>query len=123
MQKRAPDTYFESKLLGKRVCKWTIPQAIGGLVYYVGITQRSFGERMAEHFKEHCAGAYHLNDPEMLQKGIRKCVWPGLYDRNYKKTVAELSEHYGALIPLILRLIDLYRFYLAPIETDQRTLE
>ena len=102
---------------------WTVPQSEGELIYYVGITERSFKKRMEEHFKEHCAGAYHLNEPEALRNGTRKCLWPGFYDRKDKKGIADIVEIYGAFANIIVDLLHTYRFYLAPLVLETRRLE
>jgi len=102
---------------------WTVPQSERELIYYVGITGRSFHKRMEEHFKEHCAGAYHLNEPEKLRNGNRKCIWPGFFDQTNKKNIAELVENYDNYARIIVDLSHIYRFYLAPLELENRKLE
>lgn len=102
---------------------WTVNTGKGELVYYVGETGRSFATRMTEHFKEHMAGRYHLYKPEEFARGLKVLLWPGAYDPTTKTTVAEFLDNYDALKDALLRLAQMYRFYIAPIEGDKRLRE
>ncbi len=100
---------------------WTIEYNGSELVYYVGETGRSFKQRLTEHFQQHCSGAYHLYDPAQFTKGEKKCLWPGRYDPNHKTSVKDFINQAENLFPVIIRLFQIYRFFLAPIECDKRT--
>src|SRR6266498_939179 len=54
---------------------WTVQLEEGELVYYVGKTNRSFSQRMKEHFEKHLAGFYHVYSPAEFRKGERKPMW------------------------------------------------
>lgn len=102
---------------------WTVETELGELVYYVGQTGRSFSVRMAEHFKEHFSGGYHLYSPGEFVKGTKNLLWPGRYDPERKTTVAEFVQNYDALTGPIEKLTRLYRFHVAPLECNRRLRE
>ena len=79
---------------------WSVEVESQDVIYYVGLTQRTFAERFLEHFKEHASGGYHLYDPIEFAAGRKVQLWPA---------VAALAK--------------LYRFHLAPLSLDQRSLE
>ena len=105
---------------GSGIYLWTVPQDSYELIYYVGETGRSFATRMQEHYKEHAAGFYHLNDADALMQGRRVMVWPGLWDVGERPTRASCVEQFPKLAPLIATLSRIYRFYVAPIECPTR---
>lgn len=100
---------------------WTVPLPEGHLVYYVGETGRSFATRLREHYLEHAAGMYHLYEPDAFARGEKSMVWPGLWDREDRKTVQECIEAYPQLAPTIAKMTSVLRFFLAPMDCDQRT--
>jgi hypothetical protein len=107
----------------KGIYLWAVNIEAGYLIYYVGITARSFSERMKEHLKEHFAGFYHLNKSAEFKKGIRKPIWPGMYDVEKKISLIELASHHAILSGEIYELAKIYRFFIAPIDNDKRLIE
>lgn len=75
----APSIFESSVGRASGIYLWTVPQDGYELIYYVGETGRTFATRMQEHYKEHAAGFYHLNDADALTQGRRELVWPGLW--------------------------------------------
>lgn len=118
-----PSIYNTDAGRGSGVYLWTVSHEEGELVYYVGMTGRPFAQRMSEHFKEHSSGGYHLNSPEPLRRGVRKCLWPGRYDANTKTTVSEFISRLENLWPAIVDLAKLYRFFVAPMTCSRRVVE
>jgi hypothetical protein len=100
---------------------WAVPQQQDELVYYVGETGRSFATRMAEHYKEHAAGFYHLNSPEELSRGRRVMLWPGHWDREHPASVVDCIRQSHELASTIRVLSHLYHFYVAPLDASTRT--
>jgi hypothetical protein len=106
---------------------WTVrlEEENGELVYYVGKTNRSFSQRMREHFKEHLAGFYHVYSPEEFRKGKRnpEAMWGGMYLRHRSPAIVELAKIYPTISSQIIELANTYRFFIAPIYANQRILE
>lgn len=102
---------------------WTVPQQNDEMIYYVGKTGRSFATRMKEHYKEHAAGFYHLNEVEALRSGQRRMVWPGLWHVGERQTPANCVRRLLDLAPLIDALSRTYRFYVAPLQCTDRLRE
>ena len=112
---------FDSTVAAKAgVYLWTVATPTGEFIYYVGETGRSFGTRMFEHLKEHLAGAYHVFDPVALMRAEKKELWPGLYNRDRARLLPELLLRFDELAAPIARLVDVYRFHLAPTDADPR---
>lgn len=115
---------FASDISQKRgVYLWTVSVGSIELIYYVGETGRSFGARMLEHFREHCSGGYHLYSPVDFRRGAKVPLWPGRYDSHAKTSVTDFIDKANDLWPVILELIDIYRFFCAPLELDRRMRE
>jgi len=102
---------------------WTVKIEEGELVYYVGKTHRHFSQRMREHFKEHLAGFYHVNSPPEFKRGQRISLWDGMYLRHKSPNPAELVRIYPAISSEIIDLARIYRFFIAPLEVENRILE
>lgn len=106
---------------------WTVrlEEENGELVYYVGKTNRSFSQRMREHFKEHLAGFYHVYSPEEFRKGERnpEPVWRGMYLRHRTPAIVELAKIYPTISSQIIELANTYRFFIAPLNANRRILE
>ena len=104
---------------------WTVQleEDGGELVNYVGKTNRSFSQRMKEHFKEHLAGFYHVYSPNEFRKGERKTIWGGMYLRHKTPSLLELAKVYPAISAQIIELANIYRFFIAPVDVSQRVLE
>ena len=119
----APSLFEDA--IGKKsgIYLWTIETEEGYLVYYVGQTGRTFSQRMKEHFKEHLAGFYHLNDPDEFRMGRRVSIWPGLYDVEAKISLPTLGKKHSELSNNIYRLAKQYRFFFAPIKAETRVIE
>jgi len=102
---------------------WTVRIDEGELVYYVGQTGRSFSERMTEHFKEHMSGGYHLYEPGEFSRGRKVQLWPGWYSMGRQRHLSVFMQRLPELMPAIVHLAKLYRFYLAPMTCERRLLE
>jgi len=102
---------------------WTVEISAGELIYYVGITSRSFSQRMKEHFKEHFAGFYHLCSPNEFVRGEKIYLWNGMYGATGEKSLQEFVRRYSELSEAIIKLAETYRFYVASLKSDKRILE
>lgn len=116
----APSIFESTSGRSAGIYLWTVPQDGYELIYYVGETGRSFATRMQEHYKEHAAGFYHLNDVAALMDGRREMVWPGLWHAGERPTPSSCVRHLLELSPLIAALNQTYRFYVAPVECPRR---
>ena len=116
----APCIFEESIQKKSGIYLWTVPQEEGSLIYYVGETGREFKIRLLEHFQEHFSGCYHLYEPTSLSKGNKVCLWPGKYDKSFKFSIGSFLERVTELMPTIIELAKLYRFFLAPMECETR---
>lgn len=116
----APSIFESSVGRASGIYLWTVPQDGYELIYYVGETGRTFATRMQEHYKEHAAGFYHLNDADALTQGRRELVWPGLWHVGERATPASCVRQFLKLAPLIAALSSMYRFYVAPVECPTR---
>jgi hypothetical protein len=116
----APSIFESTVGQSSGVYLWTVPQDERELIYYVGETGRSFAERLQEHYREHAAGFYHLNDADALTEGRRELVWPGLWHAGERPTPASCIRRFLKLAPLIDALTHTYRFYVAPIDCPTR---
>jgi hypothetical protein len=101
---------------------WSIRVGEQEIIYYVGITTRRFRDRFREHLGEHTSGGYHLYDPEAFTRGIKKQLWPGRFG-SIGRSSQEFMENFEQFAPAIAALARLYRFHVAPLAPDGRTLE
>ena len=101
---------------------WSINVENTDVIYYVGLTTRPFAERFLEHFKEHASGGYHLHDPREFTAGRKVQLWPGRFGAE-RQSVQAFIRRYEELAPAIAALSRLYRFHLAPLTSDPRSLE
>ncbi|WKZ47191.1 MAG: hypothetical protein QY306_15360 [Anaerolineales bacterium] len=102
---------------------WTTKITDGELIYYVGLTTRSFSQRSKEHFKEHFSGFYHLCSPKEFSLGEKIHLWNGMYGSTSEKSLTKFVERYGELSSAIVELAKVYRFYIAPLSYERRILE
>lgn len=106
--------------LKKGVYVWTVPFNNKELIHYVGITDRTFGERMAEHLKGYLSGEYGINDPRELQKGRRVRIWNGLWRG---ADIEDFKKRHNELFPKMLSLLKIYKIYVAPLDCEIRLME
>lgn len=116
----APSIFESEAGRGHGIYLWTIARPDGHLVYYVGETGRSFAKRMAEHYKEHAAGFYHLHSPEEFGAGRKAPIWPGKYDPKNRRSVVECVRAFLDLAPQIAALTELLRFVVTDLDTTRR---
>lgn len=114
-------TATEGRLSG--IYLWTVKTENEELVYYVGKTNRTFSQRMREHLKEHLAGFYHVYSPAEFKRGKKISLWDGMYLRHKTPEPSELIEKYPTISGQIIDLVKIYRFFIAPLETERRILE
>ncbi|MGB8951719.1 MAG: hypothetical protein WCC06_03525 [Candidatus Aminicenantales bacterium] len=119
----APSIFGATVARQSGIYMWTISVEGSELVYYVGETGRDFETRMLEHFREHCSGGYHIYSPSEFRHGMKIPLWPGRYDPAERTTVADFVVKAPELWPAILDLINIYRFFLAPLQYDRRLRE
>ncbi len=102
---------------------WTVQFEQSELVHYVGKTNRSFSQRMKEHFEKHLAGFYHVYSLEEFRRGERKPVWRGMYLRRKTPPIIELAKIYPTISSQIIDMANTYRFFIAPLDAERRILE
>jgi len=109
----------------KGVYLLTIPFDEKYLVYYVGETGVSFAQRLLQHVQSYLNGFYRVFDPEEFVRGRKILVWGGMWktDRRDSKLMCEFLERHSELAPKILRFIEQFRVFLAPVEADKRIRE
>ena len=95
------------------------------LVYYVGETGVSFSQCLLQHIQNYLSGFYRIFDPEEFAEGRKILVWGGMWksDRKDPKFILEFLKRYSELAPKILRFIEQFRVFLAPIDVDRRIRE
>jgi hypothetical protein len=102
---------------------WTVPTPNGYLVYYVGETGVNFRTRMRDHYKEQLSGMYHIYDPEQFCLG-RKCeLWRGIYGKGGIRDHNKFLEILPEIAPVLVRFINIFHFYVAPMQCDRRIRE
>ena len=71
------------------------------------------------------SGFYRIFDPEEFAEGRKILVWGGMWksDRKDPKFILEFLKRHSELAPKILRFIEQFRVFLAPIEADRRIRE
>lgn len=106
--------------LKKGIYVWTVPFGKNELIYYIGMTNRKFEERTAEHLKGYLSGEYGINDPEKLRKGEKIRIWDGLCRGG---DLEDFIQQHNVLFPKLLRLLSLYKIYVAPLDCEIRLIE
>lgn len=101
---------------------WTVESDRGHMVFYVGMTTRSFSVRIAEHLQHYLSGKYTIHDISQFREGRREVLWEGMggvRDR-YPEFVSRRQE----LWPHLSGMIKAMRFHLGPVkEADERVLK
>ena len=110
----------ESDLSGLYI--FSIETHNGYLIEYVGITTRSFFERLCEHTREFLSGGYKIYEYEKFIKGVRASLWNGRFGKNKEKDVTKFLTRYGTLTSALLKQLGAYRVFVIPI-TDGRIAE
>lgn len=109
----------------KGVYLFTIPFESSYLVYYVGETGKDFATRLLQHIQSYLNGFYRVFDPDEFVKGNKVLIWGGMWkvDRREQKNICDFLERQSELNPKIIRFIEQFKVFLAPIECDKRTRE
>ncbi len=109
----------------KGVYLFTIPFEGKYLVYYVGETGTSFVMRLLQHVQSYLNGFYRVFDPEEFAKGRKNLLWGGMWktDRREPKLICDFIKMNAELAPKILKFIEQFRIFLAPINEEKRIIE
>ncbi|MFZ4580521.1 MAG: hypothetical protein ACOYOB_19225 [Myxococcota bacterium] len=102
---------------------WTVAVDGRERATYVGQTRRTFGQRMGEHVQGILCGAYAIQDPEALQRGVHTLLWAG--DEGGKRWPATLPTFVARLPELaqgIREYLGVLRVHVAPLEGDVHLL-
>ena len=102
---------------------WTVKHQGLELVFYVGETGRSFVTRMYEHYTEQISGGYSIYDPDQFKKGKRVLIWPGRYGSNKNLSISDFLIKMESSPEKMFKFIKLLRFWLAPLEVENRIRE
>jgi hypothetical protein len=102
---------------------WTIQYKGSYLIYYIGETARSFGERIKEHTQGYLSGAYNLYDPGKFAKGNKREIWAGMYYDKDGSRMHDFLNHYFVLSDHAFSFLRLIQLIVAPINDEKRFLE
>jgi hypothetical protein len=96
---------------------WTIP--VGGveLPWYVGQTQRGFGQRMGEHIAGFLSGQYAVHDAEALASGRNKRA-EGAVAGLWPEVIPQVLASYAALAQNVAAVVRMLRIHVAPLSED-----
>jgi len=100
---------------------WGFPAEQKYLIVYVGITSRSFGQRMQEHLENQMAGQYNVYYPDKLRNGdANRYVWRRIFGSAARKHISKFLC--PGILLANLELVRQVRF-LAPLERSHHELE
>jgi hypothetical protein len=103
---------------------FTVEYHNGYLIYFAGLTTRSFKQRCKEHIEAYRTGVYTIFDAKSFQQGKRVKVWHGFW---FRKRTDEMEDEFLARCQKIEsateELLLTFRIFLAPLETEKRILE
>jgi hypothetical protein len=109
----------------KGVYLFTIPYEGKFLIYYVGETSNSLANRLLQHIQNYLSGFYRVFEPEEFVKGRKVLVWGGMWkpDRKEAQLISEFLKRQSELSPKIVKFVEQFRIFLAPIMEDARIIE
>lgn len=122
----AEENVFTSSMGEKKgIYLFTIPFEGKYLVYYVGETGTSFATRLLQHIQNYLDGYYRIFNPEEFGKGRKVLLWGGMWktDRQEPKLICDFLEQNEELAPKIVKFIEQFTIFLAPISGDKRIRE
>ena len=95
------------------------------LVYYVGETGTSFSIRMLQHVQSYLDGFYRVFKPEEFARGKKVLLWGGMWktDRKEPKIICEFLQKNSELAPKIVKFIEHFRIFVAPLDEVNRIRE
>jgi hypothetical protein len=96
---------------------WTVNVDGAEWPWYVGQTQRGFGQRMAEHLTALLSGQYNPNDAAALSRGRNERA-EGAVAGDWPQRLPAFIRNWEQLAPSILAQIRLVRFHVAPLTGD-----
>jgi hypothetical protein len=96
---------------------WTVHVDGADRPWYVGQTQRGFGQRTAEHLTNMLSGQYSVLDPAELLRGEYKLA-EGAVVPNWPLTLPGHLRNWETLMPNIMAVIRLLRIHVAPLTGD-----
>jgi hypothetical protein len=96
---------------------WTVPDDTCFRVNYVGISESSIVQRMAEHFRSYFKGAYTIYDSAFFGKFAKTPVYGG------NANPAEFRRRFGEIAPHLIAMLGSYRLFYAVLPMDKRSLE
>jgi hypothetical protein len=101
---------------------WAVALPEGYLTYYVGMTMVSFAKRMGKHHDDYINARYRLYEPQAFAHGRKEMIWSGhWYGKRPSKAVCK--ENAPRLREPTLKQLAVFRYLLAPLSYDQRTVE
>ena len=71
------------------------------------------------------SGFYRIFDPQEFAKGRKTLVWGGMWksDRKDPKFICDFLKRYSELSPKVIKFIEQFRIFLAPIDAHKRIME
>ena len=91
-------------------------------ISYIGLTTRSFYDRIKEHMLYQLGGYYRIYDPEALKKGELRIIWGGLWGKGRHDKYPDFWSQYIQLAPYAKELLSIQRILIAPLQCDKRLL-
>ena len=119
-----PSIFDPPASLEKGIYLWTFRVGGEDRVHYVGQTRRNFASRLSEHLSGYLSGKYSIIDVEQLARGNQENVWQAASaGQDYGRSLTEFLRRHDELMPKLILLLDRLRFYVAPIEGEQRLFD
>ena len=107
----------------KGIYIWTLPIEGKEVPWYIGQTV-SFGLRTAQHMRDHLAGAYETFDADALEIGQIEVLWPPSQgSERWPTNLPVFLQQFDVLGPHILRMFDLLRIHVAPVDGGKTLLD
>ena len=102
---------------------WAVDSPSGYLIYYVGETESSFASRHKGHERDYRNCRYDVLRAAAFRAGKRERLYQGYLWSEQRKAMRlrEFNSRRAQLLPEIYEVLRALRFFVAPLEAEQRT--
>jgi len=114
-----PSVFDRVPLGTQGIYLWAIGLEDGHLVSYVGESGRCVHTRLADHYRDHVAARYTLNEPRKYATGEKNEIWPGHLGKK-KRDLGDCVRASIELAPQIAELSRQVRFFIAQFNGELR---
>ena len=91
---------------------WTVQLNNKFLIHYVGMTNKSIGNRLHEHIQKILSGVYSIHDPNRMLQGELNTIWSGLgWGKESWKRAGEFLNNCDDLLPKAMNELKIYKLY------------